>query len=124
MSRSFEINSGPAHNRRYICVLQIETGDGIVQMSGDEKSKVNADNSAASLMLLALQQQTGDGILQMSGDEKSKIKDADNSTASFMLLALLECKKLIICEKDLKRKTSSIQKGNEVEHYLQYAFLW
>lgn len=56
MSRSFEINSGPAHNRRYICVLQIETGDGIVQMSGDEKSKVNADNSAASLMLLALQQ--------------------------------------------------------------------
>lgn len=71
-----------------------------------------------------IQIETGYGILQMSGDEKSKIKDADNSTASFMLLALQECKKLIICEKDLKRKTSSIQKGNEVEHYLQYAFLW
>jgi len=48
LTYSFEINWGPAHNRRYIRVLQIETGDGIVQMSGDEKSKVkDADNSAA-----------------------------------------------------------------------------
>ncbi|KAG4961898.1 hypothetical protein JHK82_038585 [Glycine max] len=52
-----EKDSGPSHEKKFVCAVQIPTADGILQMSGDEKSRVkDAENSAASLMIRALQQ--------------------------------------------------------------------
>lgn len=47
---------GPAHDRRFICSVQIEIPEAVLFVTGDEKSRVKeAENSAASLMLLGLQ---------------------------------------------------------------------
>ncbi|RDY07981.1 Ribonuclease 3-like protein 2, partial [Mucuna pruriens] len=52
-----EKDSGPSHEKRFVCAVQIATGDGVIQMSGYEKSRVkDAENSAASLMILAMQE--------------------------------------------------------------------
>jgi len=57
MAHSIEKDSGPSHEKKFVCAVQIPTADGILQMSGDEKSRVkDAENSAASLMIRALQQ--------------------------------------------------------------------
>ncbi|KAK7300043.1 hypothetical protein RJT34_10874 [Clitoria ternatea] len=54
---SIEKDSGPPHDKKFICSVQITTKDGVFQMSGDEKPRVKkAENSAASLMIRALQQ--------------------------------------------------------------------
>ncbi|XP_059662457.1 ribonuclease 3-like protein 2 [Cornus florida] len=56
-SYRIEKEVGPAHERRFVCSIQIETADGVFHMVGDEKSRVrDAENSAASLMILALQE--------------------------------------------------------------------
>ncbi|CAJ1971424.1 unnamed protein product [Sphenostylis stenocarpa] len=52
-----EKDSGPSHEKRFVCAVEITTEEEeqILQMSGDEKSRVkDAENSAASLMLMAL----------------------------------------------------------------------
>lgn len=47
---------GPAHERRFICSVQIEIPKSILFCKGGEKSRVkDAENSAASLMMLGLQ---------------------------------------------------------------------
>lgn len=48
---------GPAHDRKYVCSVQILTPEGTLFMMGDEKTKLkDAENSAASLMIRALQE--------------------------------------------------------------------
>ncbi|XP_027127282.1 ribonuclease 3-like protein 2 isoform X1 [Coffea eugenioides] len=55
-SYRIEKEIGPAHDRRFICSVQIEIAEAVLFVMGDEKSRVkNAENSAASLMLLGLQ---------------------------------------------------------------------
>ncbi|WVY89220.1 hypothetical protein V8G54_034734 [Vigna mungo] len=54
---SIEKDSGPSHERRFICSVQITMKEEarILQISGYEKSRVkDAQNSAASMMLVAL----------------------------------------------------------------------
>ncbi|KAG5053390.1 Ribonuclease 3-like protein 3 [Glycine soja] len=47
-----EKESGLSHEKKFVCAVQIPTADGILQMSGDEKSRVkDSENSAASLMI-------------------------------------------------------------------------
>ncbi|KAF8414129.1 hypothetical protein HHK36_002128 [Tetracentron sinense] len=47
---------GPAHNKRFLCSVQIETIDGVFVTSGDAKPRVkDAENSAASMMIRGLQ---------------------------------------------------------------------
>ncbi|KAL3503544.1 hypothetical protein ACH5RR_037993 [Cinchona calisaya] len=47
---------GPSHERRFVCSVQIEIADAVLFVMGNEKSRVkDAENSAASLMLLGLQ---------------------------------------------------------------------
>ncbi|XP_061342227.1 ribonuclease 3-like protein 3 isoform X2 [Gastrolobium bilobum] len=54
---SIEKDAGPPHEKKFVCSVQIATVDGILQMSGDEKSRVkDAENSAASFMIWALQE--------------------------------------------------------------------
>ncbi|KAG5081682.1 hypothetical protein JHK86_005747 [Glycine max] len=44
--------NGLSHEKKFVCAVQIPTADGILQMSGDEKSRVkDSENSAASLMI-------------------------------------------------------------------------
>ncbi|KAL2316730.1 hypothetical protein Fmac_030606 [Flemingia macrophylla] len=51
-----EKESGPPHDKRFVCAVQLATPQGTFRMSGNEKSRVrDAENSAASLMILALQ---------------------------------------------------------------------
>jgi len=47
---------GPSHERRFVCAVEVTIEEErILQMSGYEKSRVKeAQNSAASLMLMAL----------------------------------------------------------------------
>ncbi|XP_043688835.1 ribonuclease 3-like protein 2 [Telopea speciosissima] len=46
---------GPAHDRKFICSVQVETVDGTYYTTGDIRSRVKeAENSAASMMLLGL----------------------------------------------------------------------
>jgi len=50
-------DSGPSHEKRFVCAVEItiEEEERILQMSGYEKSRVkDAQNTAASLMLMAL----------------------------------------------------------------------
>ncbi|KAA8523646.1 hypothetical protein F0562_010069 [Nyssa sinensis] len=48
---------GPAHERKFICSVHIETVDGLFYVMGEEKSRVkDAENSAASLMIRGLQE--------------------------------------------------------------------
>ncbi|CAL5405512.1 unnamed protein product [Camellia sinensis] len=48
---------GPAHERKFICSVQMGTVDGVLFVAGDEKSRVkDAENSAASLMIRGLQE--------------------------------------------------------------------
>ncbi|KAL3508459.1 hypothetical protein ACH5RR_027860 [Cinchona calisaya] len=54
-SYRIEKEIGPAHERRFICSVQIETVEAVFFVMGDEKSRVkDAENSAASVMLLGL----------------------------------------------------------------------
>ncbi|XP_027332509.1 ribonuclease 3-like protein 2 isoform X3 [Abrus precatorius] len=54
---NIEKDSGPSHEKKFVCSVQIATADGILKMSGDEKSRVKeAENSAASFMIRALQE--------------------------------------------------------------------
>lgn len=56
MAHRIEKDSGPSHGKKFVCSVRVETLEGILQMSGDEKSRVkNAENSAATWMILALQ---------------------------------------------------------------------
>ncbi|OVA09762.1 Ribonuclease III domain [Macleaya cordata] len=55
-SYKVEKEVGPAHERRFVCSVQIETVSGTFLTSGDIKSKVkDAENSAASMMLRGLE---------------------------------------------------------------------
>ncbi|XP_073120418.1 ribonuclease 3-like protein 2 isoform X2 [Henckelia pumila] len=48
---------GLSHKKKYICSVEIEITEGILFMKGNEKSKLKeAENSAASAMLLGLQE--------------------------------------------------------------------
>ncbi|KAI4388199.1 hypothetical protein MLD38_000552 [Melastoma candidum] len=50
---------GPAHGRKYVCSVQIQTPEGSLFMMGEEKKKLkDAENSAASMMICALQEHT------------------------------------------------------------------
>ena len=56
---SIEKETGPPHEKKFICSVQIATVDGVLYMKGDEKTKVKeAENSAASQMIRALQEST------------------------------------------------------------------
>ncbi|KAK4344508.1 hypothetical protein RND71_034684 [Anisodus tanguticus] len=48
---------GPAHDRRFICSVQIAIAEGMLFVTGDEKSRVkDAENSAALAMIRGLQE--------------------------------------------------------------------
>ncbi|KAK6934496.1 Double-stranded RNA-binding domain [Dillenia turbinata] len=50
---SLEKEGGSGHCKTFICSVQIPTGDGVLYIKGNEKSRVkDAQNSAASMMLL------------------------------------------------------------------------
>ncbi|KAK9938602.1 hypothetical protein M0R45_015330 [Rubus argutus] len=50
-----EHESGPPHEMKFVSTVQIATIDSVLCMTGDEKSRRRqAENSAASLMILAL----------------------------------------------------------------------
>ncbi|XAR67437.1 Ribonuclease III [Bertholletia excelsa] len=54
-SYRIEREIGPAHERKYVCSVQIETVDTVLFVSGEEKWRVkDAENSAASLMIRGL----------------------------------------------------------------------
>ncbi|GMP65278.1 hypothetical protein CsSME_00026143 [Camellia sinensis var. sinensis] len=56
-SYRIEREVGPAHERKFICSVQMGTVDGVLFVAGDEKSRVkDAENSAASLMIRGLQE--------------------------------------------------------------------
>ncbi|OIT28124.1 PREDICTED: ribonuclease 3-like protein 2 [Nicotiana attenuata] len=47
---------GPAHDRRFICSVQVPIAEGLLFVKGEEKSRVkDAENSAASAMIWGLQ---------------------------------------------------------------------
>lgn len=49
--------SGPFHEKRYVCSVEINTVDKVLHVKGDEKSRVkDAENSAASWMIQGLQE--------------------------------------------------------------------
>ncbi|KAL3733442.1 hypothetical protein ACJRO7_022895 [Eucalyptus globulus] len=49
--------SGPPHNKKFACTVQIATSDGVYTMEGETRSRVkDAENCAASLMCRALHQ--------------------------------------------------------------------
>ncbi|KAI8557554.1 hypothetical protein RHMOL_Rhmol04G0019700 [Rhododendron molle] len=49
--------SGPFHEKRYVCSVKIETKDQVLHVKGDEKSRVkDAENSAASWMIQGLRE--------------------------------------------------------------------
>lgn len=51
-----ENDSGPPHDKKFVCSVRIVTEEGILCMVGEEKSRrKEADNSAASLMIRALE---------------------------------------------------------------------
>ncbi|KAK4275875.1 hypothetical protein QN277_018889 [Acacia crassicarpa] len=53
---SIESDTGPPHNKKFICSVRIETEGGIICMVGEDKSRrKEAENSAASLMIRASQ---------------------------------------------------------------------
>lgn len=54
---SIEEEMGPAHDKKFICSVQIATIDGVFYIKGEEKTRVKeAESSAASLMIRALQE--------------------------------------------------------------------
>ncbi|XP_027188018.1 ribonuclease 3-like protein 2 isoform X2 [Cicer arietinum] len=54
---SIEKDEGTPQEKKFVTSVQIATPGGILQMSGDERSRVkDADNSAASFMIRALQE--------------------------------------------------------------------
>ncbi|KAJ9153816.1 hypothetical protein P3X46_027217 [Hevea brasiliensis] len=56
-SYNIEKEMGPAHEKKFICSVQIATVDGVLYMMGDEKTRIkDAEGSAASLMIQALQE--------------------------------------------------------------------
>ncbi|GLT57512.1 hypothetical protein SLA2020_304800 [Shorea laevis] len=56
-SYSVEKDGGPPHEKKYVCAVQVPTADGVLYMTGDEKSRVkDAENSAASFLIRALQE--------------------------------------------------------------------
>ncbi|XP_057962894.1 ribonuclease 3-like protein 2 [Malania oleifera] len=47
---------GPAHDKRFVCAVEMETTSGILVIIGDARSRIkDAENCAASMMLLRLQ---------------------------------------------------------------------
>lgn len=49
--------SGPFHEKRYVCSVEINTVDKVLHVKGDEKSRVkDAENSAASWMIRGLRE--------------------------------------------------------------------
>jgi len=53
---SIENDMGPPHEKKFVCSVQIATVDGILYVTGDERTRVkDAENSAASSMIRALQ---------------------------------------------------------------------
>ncbi|KAG5551039.1 hypothetical protein RHGRI_009466 [Rhododendron griersonianum] len=49
--------SGPIHEKRYVCSVEIDMVDKVLHVKGDEKSRVkDAENSAASWMIQGLQE--------------------------------------------------------------------
>ncbi|XP_011014547.1 PREDICTED: ribonuclease 3-like protein 2 [Populus euphratica] len=53
---NIENDMGPPHEKKFVCSVQIATVDGILYVTGDEKTRVkDAENSAASSMIRALQ---------------------------------------------------------------------
>ncbi|KAJ7963764.1 Ribonuclease 3-like protein 2 [Quillaja saponaria] len=54
---SIEKDAGPAHEKKFVCAVQIATMNGVLYITGDEKSRIkDAENSAASLMIRSLQE--------------------------------------------------------------------
>lgn len=50
-----EKETGPAHERKFVCSVQIELPEAVLFVTGVEKSRVkDAENSAASVMLHGL----------------------------------------------------------------------
>lgn len=48
---------GPAHERKFVCLVKFEIPDGVVYVEGDEKSRLkDAETSAASMMLRGLRE--------------------------------------------------------------------
>lgn len=57
MFHSIEKDEGPPHEKKFACSVKVATSNGILQMLGDEKSRVkDSEQSAASLMITALQE--------------------------------------------------------------------
>ncbi|KAL3576409.1 hypothetical protein D5086_021692 [Populus alba] len=53
---NIENDMGPPHEKKFVCSVQIATVDGILYVTGDERTRVkDAENSAASSMIRALQ---------------------------------------------------------------------
>lgn len=51
-----EKQEGPAHDRRFICSVQVTVGNGVLFVTGEEKPRVkDAENSAAAMMIWGLQ---------------------------------------------------------------------
>ncbi|KAG6755074.1 hypothetical protein POTOM_040888 [Populus tomentosa] len=51
-----ENDMGPPHEKKFVCSVQIATVDGILYVTGDERTRVkDAENSAASSLIRALQ---------------------------------------------------------------------
>ncbi|GAY65914.1 hypothetical protein CUMW_244710 [Citrus unshiu] len=58
-SYKIEKDEGPSHDKKFMSAVQIATTDGVLFITGDEKSRVkDAENSAASMMLRALREST------------------------------------------------------------------
>ncbi|CAN6560616.1 unnamed protein product [Malus baccata var. baccata] len=50
-------DEGPSHEKRFVSSVKIATADGVLCITGDERSRIkDADNSAASSMICALQE--------------------------------------------------------------------
>lgn len=53
---NIENDMGPPHEKKFVCSVQIATVDGILYVTGDERTRVrDGENSAASSMIRALQ---------------------------------------------------------------------
>ncbi|KDP39171.1 hypothetical protein JCGZ_00928 [Jatropha curcas] len=56
-SYKIEKETGPSHEKKFLCSVQIATIDGLLSMEGEEKMRIkDAENSAASLMIRAFQE--------------------------------------------------------------------
>ncbi|GKV39598.1 hypothetical protein SLEP1_g47349 [Rubroshorea leprosula] len=56
-SYCIEKEEGPSHEKKYVCAVKVPTAEGVLYMTGDERSRVkDAENSAASFLIGAFQE--------------------------------------------------------------------